>query len=107
MRYLFWGAVCEAVIGGASFIPAAHADPMDSRLVVYAAKSSSAVCETLEVYPTFAGVAGVLQGIQSDGFTAFQSGEIIVLSVEAGCPSRMPLLQAFANSGGTPAQVAI
>lgn len=100
-QILVWGALAGLIIGSSALFKA-HADPMDSRVAVNAAKASGAVCSTLAVYPSLAGVAGVLQGIEEDGFTGYQSGQIIALSVEAGCPSRIPLLQAFANQALQP-----
>jgi hypothetical protein len=93
---VFWGSLAGLIIGSGALFKA-HADPVDPLVAVYAAKHTSAVCETLAIYPTFAGVEGVAEGIQEDGFTAYQSGQIIALSVEAGCPQRLPLLNAFAN----------
>lgn len=90
-------------VGAAVMLAArAHADPIDSRVVMYGAQSSTAVCSTLAEFPSFTGVAGVMQGIEENGhFTVYQAAQVVVIAVEAACPERIPLLQAFADTAGT------
>ena len=102
---LFWqtivyGVLAGLVIGSGALFKA-HADPIDWTTATYAAKSANAVCETLTVYPTQAGVLGVMQGIGEDGFTVGQSAQIVVIAVQSSCPRFWPLLQEFADSGKT------
>jgi hypothetical protein len=94
---LVYGVLAGLVIGSSALFKA-HADPIDWTTATYAAKSATAVCETLTVYPTQAGVLGVMQGIQEDGFTTGQAAQIVVIAVQSSCPRFWPLLEEFANT---------
>lgn len=59
---------------------------------------ASAVCPTIDDYPTPAGVLGVEQGIEHDGFTADDAVDIINVSVHEYCPSHWPLLVAIGKA---------
>lgn len=81
------------------FAAPAHADP--DVVSNYAAYNAGRVCRTLDSYPTLPGVAGVLDGIQSDtGFSDYNTGRVIALAVTANCPWHWPLLKRFAYTVG-------
>jgi hypothetical protein len=95
-----WLMAAGAIIGAAlvGSIPA-QADPITSTVASYAAHNAGRVCAVLDTYPTFAGVEGVLDGIQKDsGFTGAQTAQVIVLAVDAACPRHLVLLQNFADT---------
>jgi hypothetical protein len=70
----------------------AKADPVGE----YATIAAPAVCQTLDQFPTIAGVSGVVQGIMDDtGFTAYDAGLIIGASVYGLCPRHIGLIERF------------
>jgi hypothetical protein len=90
-------AIAVAVVAA----PAAHADPDYSPGVVsYVAHYGGVVCDVLDDYPSFSGIIGVARGIQEDGFTAYQAGEVIGLSVTEICPWHTGLVMRFAHAYG-------
>ena len=94
-------AVAAAVLVVAAlaiFAPKAHAAP-DDLTYVYTFMWADAVCMTLDVYPTGAGVAGVIEGIHDDGLTYYQAGQVIDLSVANICPRHTDLVSANATPG--------
>lgn len=52
----------------------------------------TAVCPTIDAYPTKAGVFGVMAGIMDDGFAADAAVDIINESVSTYCPRHWALL---------------
>lgn len=102
---LVTGAVLTA--GITALAAPAQADPEPSDQVLrYAIRYEGAVCETITSYPTVEGVLGILQAIESrDGFTPYEAGEIVALSVEDACPRFIPVLDRFVavygGGGGT------
>lgn len=100
MKRLLVTAVAAGIvlIGAASSTPA-HADPVAPEVVSYAARNANRVCIVLAAFPNFAGVTGVMDGIQKDtGFTSLQTAQALVLSVETTCPEFLPLLKRFADA---------
>ena len=87
------------VAGFVALAAPARADIDDPAVTAYAAHYGGAVCQTLDEYPTDAGILGVGQGIMEHGFTAFQAGEVIYLSVDDICPRHMALVRSFAKQG--------
>lgn len=77
----------------------AKADP-DGASIAYASIYGDAVCETLDEYPTVAGVYGVGQAIVEDGLTARQAGVVVALSVREICPRHMNLIDQIAAQAG-------
>lgn len=75
----------------------AHAD-VDNAALAYAERYGSAVCSTLDSYPSFSGIAGIIQAIESDGLSGYQAGEVVALSVVNLCPRYDGLLQRFINT---------
>jgi hypothetical protein len=76
----------------------AHADPTLSHAqVAYVQAYHGAVCKTITAYPSEAGVAGVLQGVISDGFGPVDAANIVNASVAVYCPQWWPLLQAIGD----------
>jgi hypothetical protein len=97
----FYTILAGILIGIAVFgNTTAHADPgISPNVAIYAAKSGTAVCDTLDDYPTILGVAGVSEGIMQDGgFTGYQAGQIVAIAVESNCPRFLPLLREFVNA---------
>ena len=90
---------CIAVLASA---PNAKADPGVSDSVIdYAATyGAGAVCPVLDDHHTVNGVLGVLRGIQNDGFSEYESGQIVGMSVAEYCPRNRPLLREFVNIYG-------
>lgn len=77
--------------------PSAKADP-DSMVYAYAATFGSAVCETLDSYPSFGGIYGIADAITDDGLTYYQAGQVIAVSVTEICPRHTALVKSFAAS---------
>lgn len=77
--------------------PQAKADP-DSMVYAYAATFGSAVCETLDSYPSFGGIYGITDAITDDGLTYYQAGQVIAVSVTEICPRHTALVKSFAAS---------
>ncbi len=77
--------------------PSAKADP-DSMVYAYAATFGSAVCETLDSYPSFGGIYGIADSITDDGLTYHQAGQVIAMSVMEICPRHTALVTSFAAS---------
>lgn len=87
----------------AAFILAggAKADPQSN----YAAINAGPICETLDDYPTIAGVTGVLQGVMDDsGFSPYDAGRTIATAVVGWCPRNLPVLERFVAVYGPEAQ---
>ncbi len=98
----FWWAPPVAMfigVTGAGLIGQARADTGTQRM-------EWAVCETLSSYPSAAGVAGIGQALEEQGYTSKEAAEIIVVSVDEECPRWMPLLQSIAEQSGGQEQVA-
>ena len=76
----------------------AKADP-DPVAYSYAAENGSAVCYTLDEYPSENGILGIGQAIIEDGLTAYQAGEVVYYSVAELCPRHMDLILSFAAGG--------
>lgn len=74
----------------------AHADPVEPQVTNYAKIAASAVCTTLDAYPTLPGVSGTVQAVVDDsGFTVTQAAQVVKISVITICPRHIPLLQRF------------
>lgn len=78
----------------------AHADVATD----YASIHADAVCETLNDYPSFAGVAGVAEAIVGQGLSWSDAGRVIALSVINVCPQHTELLREFAATYGPKGQ---
>lgn len=74
----------------------AHAGPGDREVRRYAESVATAVCSTLDSYPSLGGVKGVIAAIKADGgFGDYEAGEVIAIAVQEDCPRYLPLLQRF------------
>jgi hypothetical protein len=94
------GVITGSFITAGGVLLAGEAQADTDRLVyAYAAQFGTAVCMTLDDFPSIDGVLGVAAGIVSDGLSTFQAGRVIYLSVQDTCPRHMPLLQRFMASG--------
>jgi hypothetical protein len=91
---LVTGAVLTA--GITAFAAPANADPEPSGEVLeYTVQVEGAVCRTISKYPTIYGVRGILEAIEDEGFTPYEAGEIVALSVTDSCPQFVPVLEKF------------
>ena len=90
-----------ACLGVILFAASAKADP-DSDAVAYASEYGGTVCSVLDDgHNTIAGLTGIMLAIQKHGgLTAFQSGEVVGLSVAEICPRYTPLLRQFVTRYG-------
>jgi len=98
-----------AFLGTVVFAASAKADPNVSDDVIdYAVRyGAGAVCPVLSEHHTVNGVMGVLLAIRDDGFSDYEAGQIVGLSVAEYCPANQPLLDRFvAVYGGDSGQVA-
>ena len=76
------------------FPPPAHAD--DSDVLAYAANYGAIVCDVLDGHSSVGGVLGVIEGVQEHGgFTAFDAGRVVGLSVAEICPRHTALMRRF------------
>lgn len=99
MRANIFRAAALAGIVAVFAAPAATAEP-SSLVVAYTAHYGGVVCDVLDQYPSISGVLGVMQGVQNDGFTAYESGEIVGLSVAEICPRHTGLMLRFIDVYG-------
>lgn len=91
---LITGAVITAGIG--ALAPQANAEPEPSiEVLEYTAKAEFAVCRTLSKYPTLNGLSGILYAIEDAGFTSYEAGQIVAMSVTDACPQHIPVLERF------------
>ena len=79
----------------------ADEDDLSPAVVAYTAGHSVAVCTTLSEFPSAVGIYGIAEAIADDGFTRFEAGEIIALSVAEVCPRYSRLLSSFAHKALT------
>jgi len=91
---LVTGALLTA--GVTAFAAPAKAEPdISDEVLEYTVKVEGVVCSTLSKYPTISGVTGILVAIEQEGFTPYEAGEIVALSVEDRCTRFIPLLERF------------
>jgi hypothetical protein len=84
--------VTAALVAAAvALAPTANADPVDD----YAARNATAVCSTLDSYPTFEGIIGIGQAIVEQGFTWSDAGKVVGTAVFTTCPRHGTLLANF------------
>lgn len=98
-----------AFLGTVVFAASAKATPNVSDDVIdYAVRyGAGAVCPVLSEHHTVNGVMGVLLAIRDDGFSDYETGQIVGLSVAEYCPENQPLLDRFiAVYGGDSGQIA-
>ena len=84
-----------AALGVVAFAASAKADVSDSVIDYAVTYGEGAICPVLDEHHTVNGVLGVLIGIKKDGFSNFEAGQIVGLSVSEYCPRNEPLLQQF------------
>lgn len=76
--------------------PHAKADgPPSDELLYYTATYGGAACQVLDEYNSVGGLIGVMQGVMEDGWTAFESGQIVGLAVYEICPRHVDLIERF------------
>lgn len=94
--------ISAAALAMAAFItaPTASADEPSTAVVAYVAYFGGIVCDVLDDYPTPAGIIGIAQAVQDDGFTSYEAGQVIGLSVAEICPRHTGLMLRFANAYG-------
>jgi hypothetical protein len=54
------------------------------------------VCATLAEYPSVNGVIGIGLALKDEGYSGYEAGQILGLSVINQCPQFIPILRAFA-----------
>lgn len=93
-RMLLAGLAAGAILGAAiANTPPARADgTLDPDEARYVTRYHSAVCGTLDVYPTKAGVLGVMSAIVDDGYKPDSAVDIINASVDVYCHDHWALL---------------
>lgn len=96
MRAMIGAAL--ALAAAAVTAPAASADEPSPQVVAYAAYFGGIVCDVLDDHASLGGVQGVIQGVQADGFSAYEAGQIVGLSVAEICPRHIGLLKRFINA---------
>ena len=82
--------------------PDAKADPNDpsDRVVGYAEANGPAVCVSLDLDPHFTGIIDTGTAIMRDGFSEYETTEILVLSIYQICPRHTGLWQRFFEAHG-------
>jgi hypothetical protein len=96
-----WLMAGSALLGAAVYFasPAKADGTLDSGEAAFVAKyGSSAVCATLDDYPSPAGVVGVAEGVVWAGWDADSAVDIVNASVATYCPRYWPLLQAVGRA---------
>lgn len=93
IRAFLAGMVVGAAVTTGTVIVAAPARADDAR--AWAAEYGPVVCDAIGLHPTMAGLMTVLEDVQSSGYTAAQSGELVAESVFDVCPQYIPLLRQF------------
>ena len=91
---------CIVVLASA---PTAKADSVSDDVLDYVSLyGEGAVCPVISKHYTTNGLLGVLIAIRDDGFSDYEAGQIVGLSVSEYCPENYPLLEAFmARYGGS------
>lgn len=77
----------------------ADSDPSPA-VVAYTATYGGIVCGVIDHYPSTGGVLGVVRAITDEGFTPYEVGEIVGLSVADICPRHLGLVQRFVRLYG-------
>ena len=82
--------------------PSAKADIEPTPAVLdYADRyGEQAICVVLDEHHSVSGLLGVLLAIEKDGFTPYQAGQIVGISVTEFCPRNAPLIQRFVQVYG-------
>lgn len=94
---LAWLMACSALLGAAVYFasPARADGTLDEDEAAYVSLyGDGAICETLDDYPSAAGVVGIVSAITEDGYTADSAVDVVNASVWAFCPRHWPLLAA-------------
>ncbi|MDO3335115.1 DUF732 domain-containing protein [Mycobacteroides abscessus] len=76
--------------------PPAHADDASD----YAASYGGLVCKQLDATPTLPGVSRVGVLVAGEGFSSYDAGRILRLSVNTFCPRHTDLLQRYIAAAG-------
>lgn len=91
------GAVGAAIVATAVMCsPPAHADDVSD----YAASYGGLVCKQLDATPTLPGVIRVGVLVAGEGFSSYDAGRILRLSVNTFCPRHADLLQRYVAAAG-------
>ena len=96
--------LCAALgfIAFALAVPSAKADTEPTPAVLdYADRyGAGAICPVLDEHHTVSGMLGVLYAVEDDGFTPFEAGQIVGISVTEFCPRNQRLMQRFVDIYG-------
>lgn len=84
---------CIVVLASA---PTAKADNVSDDVLNYVSLyGEGAVCPVISKHYTTSGLLGVLTAIRDDGFSDYEAGQIVGISVSEYCPENYPLLERF------------
>ena len=83
------------------FAAPAKADVSEDEAAIY----YGPVCATLTEVPSVQGVIGIGLALKDEGYSGYEAGQILGLSVINQCPQFIPILRAFAAQYA-PGQVA-
>ncbi len=97
-----------AALGVIVFAASAKADtdPTPAVIDYVVTYGSGAICPVIDNHYSIPGLMGVLLAIEKDGFTGYQAGQIVGMSVAEYCPRNQPLLDRFVAVYGDKAAVA-
>jgi len=89
-----WLMLASLLIGASIGTAARAGAEPDRDILHYVADTATAVCDTLDDYPSQGGLTGIATAIMEDtGFSPYDTGRIIALAVTVECPRHIPLLQ--------------
>lgn len=93
--------LASVIIGSSiGFAARAHADPGPT-IVSYVGNNGETVCRLIDEEPNVPEVETLVEVLHGKGFTYFESGQIIGLSVVTFCPANLPVVQAYVNKYST------
>ncbi len=78
----------------------AESDPSPAVVAYVDRYAEAAVCPVLDKHHTVSGMLGVLYALEGEGFSPFEAGQIVGMSVTEFCPRNYRLLTRFTNVYG-------
>lgn len=92
-----WPVIVGLILGYALYGASdAHASP-DQAVINFEARYATAVCSVLDQYPTISAIPGIAEAIVEEGFTYYEAGQVIAMSVRDECPRHLDLVQRFVS----------
>lgn len=86
-------AVTCGIVGLLALVPIAPASADD--VTDYADQNAKIVCKVLGDYPSVAGLSGILDAIEDDGFTSYEAGKIAGIAIYGTCPRYASIAEDF------------